>query len=316
MHKTVRVVSFLAYAYMLATIAIALPQQTQKPLTNDDVLKMVQSGLPESTILSVIQASATKFDVAPIALAALQKAGVSPNVVNSMMSAPSKSQPPGAAEASAQGAGMLPTTTMPPTSASQQNSTPSSGNTSVSSRDPAVTLLPASATATAIRQVVTTIPIEKAQLVQTKSKASSISGMAGDSVTSYALQGAVNTASSGVMAQETSAFGSTAVSQAGGVFDAMLSRRKPEVSYVWAVPGPNSMMQATSNLPSFSVDFSGWMYVTLDAFEPAIVRLTQLLHPMFGGSLEPRTEKKMRIRAPQPIGRCSPIFSRIQRRAA
>jgi hypothetical protein len=45
-----------------------LDGQTGRPVTNDDILKMVDAGLAESTILTVIQSSPGNFDVSVPAL--------------------------------------------------------------------------------------------------------------------------------------------------------------------------------------------------------------------------------------------------------
>jgi hypothetical protein len=55
------------------------------PLANDDVIKMVEAHLDESIIIAAINSSEKMFDLSPNGLIALQKAGVSPNVLKAMM---------------------------------------------------------------------------------------------------------------------------------------------------------------------------------------------------------------------------------------
>ena len=59
----------------------------QSPLTNADVIKMVKGGVPESTIISSIQSSPTKFDLSVAALTGLRKAGVSEKIIEAMRAA-------------------------------------------------------------------------------------------------------------------------------------------------------------------------------------------------------------------------------------
>lgn len=54
-------------------------------LTNDDVVKMAQQGVPESAILEKIKASPAKFDVSPEKMLALRRQGVSPRTLNFMV---------------------------------------------------------------------------------------------------------------------------------------------------------------------------------------------------------------------------------------
>src|ERR1700688_94361 len=89
LQSTARFTSLLVIACFLTTAAMALPQQPQKPLTNDDVVKMVKAGLPEGTIVSAIQATATNFDISPDALISLKNAGATQPVMDAMIAAES-----------------------------------------------------------------------------------------------------------------------------------------------------------------------------------------------------------------------------------
>src|SRR5512146_855232 len=83
-----RRVPVLLLAVWLSCAAIpALAQQDQQPLTNNDVVKMVKSGLPASIIVNAIQANQTNFDVSANGLIALQKAAVPQAVMDAMISA-------------------------------------------------------------------------------------------------------------------------------------------------------------------------------------------------------------------------------------
>src|ERR1700688_5062671 len=95
LQSTARFTSFLVIACFLTTAAMALPQQAQKPLTNDDVVKMVKGGLPEDIIVSAIQAAATNFDISADALISLKNAGVTQPVMAAMIAAESNKRTAG-----------------------------------------------------------------------------------------------------------------------------------------------------------------------------------------------------------------------------
>ena len=67
---------------MLATLVIALmqtfssAQQSQKPMTNDDVIVMVKNKMPETVVVSAIQSRASQFNTSTTELIRLKKSGV------------------------------------------------------------------------------------------------------------------------------------------------------------------------------------------------------------------------------------------------
>jgi hypothetical protein len=263
-------------------------QQSTKPLTNSDVVKMTKSGLAESTILTVIRASQSNFDASPDALISLKSAGVSQDVISAVVaaavsngqnsrpasSAPStptgsEVRPPANAAQSVSGKG----STAPATPSTSSQALPSESSTS--SKEPSVVLLPAGSQAGPKAPLSgTALPLEKTHLSQTKTKASSLGHLANDSVTTQALESGVNTAAWQGAVHTGSLGGEMAASQTGGIFTSAMAHRKSAVTYLWAVTGPISSANTSSNQPSFLVDFSGWMYVSVDEFEPVIVKLT------------------------------------------
>jgi hypothetical protein len=95
-----RICAFLLIVFVGTTGLLA--QSTKKPLTNADVIEMVQAGLGESTVLLAIKNSGTNFDTSPQALIEMKKKGVSQNIMNAMLSAGNGS--PGASPVSANNA--------------------------------------------------------------------------------------------------------------------------------------------------------------------------------------------------------------------
>jgi hypothetical protein len=77
--------------------ATALTAQQKNPLTNADVIKMVKTGMAESTITAAIAAHDTQFDLSSTGLQTLGQAGVSSKVIRAMLAAESKKKDAAAA---------------------------------------------------------------------------------------------------------------------------------------------------------------------------------------------------------------------------
>ena len=261
---------------VIVTLAVSIgwAQSQTNPLTDDDIIRMTKSGLGESTILAVMQASPAGFDISPNALISMKSAGVTQNVVNAVVAAGiNKSK----ASASAG-------ETMQPKSVTQTYSTASMqlqpADPSGQSKEPSVVMMPPTASPGSTAQGARQLAIEKTQLNQTKTKSASLGGYANDSVTTQAMQAGANTAATeGLMHSGGSMLGGIAAGETGGLFGSALSRRKASVTYLWSVPGLTSGTQTLSNQPRFSVNFAGWMYVNVDEFEPVIVKLTPTQPP-------------------------------------
>jgi hypothetical protein len=80
----------LLFAAVLLLAAGAAFSQSNKPLTNDDVVQMVKGGFDESTTVAAIDAADTNFDTSVQALMALKTAGVSEKVISAMLGATKK----------------------------------------------------------------------------------------------------------------------------------------------------------------------------------------------------------------------------------
>ena len=76
-----------AFLFFLCLAGFAVSQDNSKPLTNRDVIQLVKSGLPETTIIGAIQAQKTNFDTSAPEVAKLKAAGVGPNIISTMMEA-------------------------------------------------------------------------------------------------------------------------------------------------------------------------------------------------------------------------------------
>jgi hypothetical protein len=242
-------VIFVAFVFVLAQ-TFAAAQQSQKPMTNDDVVTMVKNKLPETVVVSAIHSRPSQFNTSTTELIRLQKAGVTENELNAMIAASNK----GAATDLSQKPGAISTADAPATVPISKSHVPKLYLTSGGEA----------------RE----LSLEKTQLAETKTKPSSMKGLAADSAVTQAMQSGINTAAYGVASHMNSAVGNSAVQQAGSVFSGVLSHRTPTVTYVWGVPGPASTNVLQTVSPSFVVDFSRSIGIKADDYEPAIVKLT------------------------------------------
>ena len=84
------------------TWALETPAQTQKALTNSDVVTMTKEGFAPSLIVKAIRSSSSDFDVSAKALIDLKNAGVDSSVMEEMLAVQAKK--PSAATEAAHGA--------------------------------------------------------------------------------------------------------------------------------------------------------------------------------------------------------------------
>jgi curli biogenesis system outer membrane secretion channel CsgG len=79
-----KVTAHLFVAFLLCSTLLASAKQ--KPLTNDDIIKMTKAGLDEDVIVGTMQSNANAFDLSPDGLISLKKGGVSSKVLHTMQS--------------------------------------------------------------------------------------------------------------------------------------------------------------------------------------------------------------------------------------
>jgi len=242
---------WMAVLVAIVSVAFSLSaQQAQKaPLTNGDIVKMVQAGLSESVVVATIQANPADYDTSPNGLIALQKAGVTQNEVNAMVAAQQGANGSGAPGSPAANAGATPPAAPGPRWTMPSVALVQNGGSQA-------------------------LPMEKTQLAETKTKPQSLGSLADDSAVTQGMQAGVSDVAWGAASHMNSGIGGSAVEQAGGIFGGMLGRRQPMVTYVWGVPGPASANVLQTTLPQFSVSFANAPGVNPDEFAPEIVRLT------------------------------------------
>lgn len=237
---------------MVLALAAAAPasalqahqQPAQQPaMTNADLVKLVQAGVPESAIIASIHTSAPAFDLSADGLVALHKAGVTQGELEAAITANSAAHPAPALAASA------------PT-------TPAAAATHI----PTVALIVSGAPHP--------ITLEKVQLAETKNKPTSMNSLASDTVLGQTMQVGVNATAWDVASHTGSYAGYSAVSGAGNVMSGMMGHRKPTVTYVWGIPGAVSGNISPSSLPVVLVNFSDVPGVNPDDYVPAMLKLT------------------------------------------
>jgi hypothetical protein len=87
-------------AFLVLAIATLHAQDKPKaPLTNEDVVAMVNGGLDEGLILGAIEANDVNFDVSASGLLGVKKAGVADRIIRAMLAAETKRHNPPAASA-------------------------------------------------------------------------------------------------------------------------------------------------------------------------------------------------------------------------
>jgi hypothetical protein len=77
----------LGFLAILVSLIPIVKAQTQKPLTNSDIVNMTKQGFDAGLIVKAIQSSSTNFDVSAQALVELKNAGVHQSVMEAMLSA-------------------------------------------------------------------------------------------------------------------------------------------------------------------------------------------------------------------------------------
>jgi len=78
--------SIFVLCFLCAGIFSATAQSVKQPLTNADVISMLEAQLPESTIVLSIQNSEGKFDTSPQALILLKNKGATARILDAMLS--------------------------------------------------------------------------------------------------------------------------------------------------------------------------------------------------------------------------------------
>jgi hypothetical protein len=245
-----RAVTRLLGPMLLSAMLVA--QQSQKPLTNDGVMQLVQAGLAESVIVGAIQSSPPSYDISADALIKLKQAGVTPDEMKAIITA----QQAGGTAGS---------------SAPQANASAGGGQAPASTSQARWEMPTVAVVSSPSPQV---LPIEKTQLEESKIKPHSLASLAGDSALTQGMQVGVNDAAWDTATHTNSGIGGAALIQSGGIVSGLLGRRPQATTYVWGIPGAASSNVLHTATPKFGVNFAKAPGVNPDDFAPQIVKLT------------------------------------------
>ena len=249
---------WLIWPIVLACLAMA--QSPAKPLSNDDVVAMFKGGLGESTIISAIQSQNTSFDISAMSLLQLKKAGVTPKIMDAVLSAAGKRKASDDAAAAAEAAAKAKAGSVVP--AALVTPMPS---------EPSVLMQ--------LGQQSQSIPLGHTQIIQTKAKASTLSAFTSDGTLAQAMSGVTQTAAAGGMMKGSAKMASTMMManpmlsgamMAGNLFAA---HHKTTVTDVWALAGSKSETVIHAVQPSFEVRYDNIPGINADEYEPVLLKL-------------------------------------------
>jgi hypothetical protein len=279
----------LSFALMIA-LTLAAAAQSKHPLTNDDILKLVKDGFGEDVIVAMIEANDTAFDVSIGGLTALKDAGISSPIMQAMLKAESKKRQ--AASASpAQSQASSPAVLNPSQSMAGMGGGSASmqqmmtmamsmgrggaagmgagmGGMLDTSQLPPLNLL--------LGDSRSVVKPSIAQIASTQTKGDDMPG-AGSQATSMLMGLGRQALSFGAIGG--SAFAGPAAGMAMGMVGSMSAmghhHGPPKVTYVWALPGPQSSFSIANNNPRFEISYGNLLGIDPDAYEPQLIRLVE-----------------------------------------
>jgi hypothetical protein len=264
-----------------AMAAMVAAQGAPKFLTNDDIVSMVKAGQAESTVLSAIQTQGTDFDVSAKALLQLKKSGVPRKVIDAMIGAVKDQKEAAAAVLLAAQAKIAAVEAEDKADAARAEAARAARAKAAATMAAAMPGQPSVMMVEGGQQQA--LVASHTQIVPTNSKASSLDGLASDgSLTANLTRVAQSLLSNGMM-KPGAGIGSTAMMANPIIGPAMmattlLAKHKANsnsgnVTDVWAIPGPKSETFTHSSQPAFQVSFDGIPGITVDDYEPALIKL-------------------------------------------
>jgi hypothetical protein len=269
----------------MIALTLATTAQSKHPLTNDDILKLAKDGFGDDVIVAMIEANDSAFDVSIGGLTALKDAGISSPVMQAMLKAESKKRQ--AASASpAQSQASSPAVLNPSLSPAGMGGSASmqqmmtmamsmgrggagmGGGMLDPSQLPPLNLL--------LGDSRSVIKPSIAQIASTQTKGDDMPG-AGSQATSMLMGLGRQALSFGAVGG--GMFAGPAAGMALGMVGSMgaMSHHHgpPKVTYVWALPGPQSSFSIANNNPRFEISYGNLLGIDPDAYEPQLIRLVE-----------------------------------------
>jgi hypothetical protein len=264
-----------------ALAAIATAQNPSKFLTNDDIVSMVKAGQDVDTVLSAIQTQGTDFDVSAKALLQLKRSGVPKKVIDAMIGAVKDQKEAAAAVLSAAQAKIA-------AAEAEDKAEEAKAEAAKAARAKAGATMAAAMPGQPSVVMVQggqkqALAVSHTQIVPTNSKASSLDGLARDgSLTQNLTSIAQSLFANGTMkpgsGMASMAMMANPIIGPAIIATSLLAKHKANsnsgsVTDVWAIPGQKSDMFTHNSQPAFEVSFDGIPGITVDDYEPALIRL-------------------------------------------
>jgi len=262
-----------------APTAIATAQSPPKFLTNDDIVSMVKAGQDVDPVLSAIQTQGTDFDVSAKALLQLKRSGVPKKVIDAMIGAVKDQKEAAATVLSAAQAKIA-------AAEAEDKAEEAKAEGAKAARAKAAAAMaaamPGQPSVTMVeggqRQA---LAVSHTQIVPTNSKASSLDGLASDgsltqNLTSIAQSLLANGTMKPASGMASMAMMANPIIGPAMIATSLLAKHKANssnVTDVWAVPGQKSDMFTHNSQPALEVSFDGIPGITVDDYEPVLVRL-------------------------------------------
>lgn len=276
--------------WVLATIlagalaAVGAAQSAPKFLTNDDVVSMVKAGQDSDTIVSAIQTQGTDFDVSAKAMLQLRKSGVPKKVIDAMISAVKDQKEAAVAVLSAAQAKIAAAEAEDKADEAKAEAARAARAKSAATMAAAMPGQPSVMMVQGEQKQA--LVVSHTQIVPTNSKASSLDGLASDgSLTQNLSSIAQSLLSNGMMKPGAGGMGSMAMMANPIIGPAMIATslfakhkansnaNSSNMTDVWAIPGPKSDTFTHNSRPAFEVSFDGIPGITVDDYEPVLIRL-------------------------------------------
>jgi hypothetical protein len=275
----------LAGGLSILLCAALFAQQTQPSLpqknpliTNAEIVKMVKAGLQDSTILSVIAASDSDFDVSVDGLLALKEAGVSGPVMDAMLAAKSKKQTPAPTVTVVPNVpsspSAMPQSAMTPQMAAMMSQFGAAGMGGMSGISGTMYVPPA---LPKINLLLGTdqkpMTSSMAQMAQSTTKGGPSAGSAaGSTLRSFVTEGLSFAAIAGG-----GMFAGPAMGIASGMMGGTMGGHHgmPTTTYIWALPGHTASYVMPTTRPKFDLEFGSIAGLDPDRYEPVLVHLPQ-----------------------------------------
>lgn len=260
------------------------PSSPQKKslLTNAEIVKMVKAGLDESTILKVIAASDSDFDVSVDGLLALKEAGVSSAVMDAMLAAKTKKSTPTTAVT------VVPNVPSSVSARPQSTMTPPVGGAPMTPQMAAMMsqmggmsgmggtmFVPPALPKINLLLGTDQKPMTSsmAQMAQSATKGGPSAGSAaGSTLRSFVTEGLSFAAIAGG-----GMFAGPAMGIASGMMGGMMGGHHgmPTTTYIWALPGHTASYVMPTTRPTFDLEFGNIAGLDPDRYEPVLVHLPQ-----------------------------------------